>query len=45
MSAAETEIKVSATRRRVRNGAVGLACVALAVYLAFIALLVYRSHH
>jgi hypothetical protein len=45
MSAAESDIRDSATRRRVRNGALGLACVALAVYLAFIALLVFRSHH
>jgi hypothetical protein len=32
-------------RRRVRNGALGLATVALAFYLGFIALLVYHSHH
>jgi hypothetical protein len=45
MSAAETEVKHTAMRRRVRNGALGLGCVAIAVYLAFIALLVFRSHH
>jgi hypothetical protein len=45
MSAAETDVTAGATRRRVRNGALGLGCIALAVYLAFIALLVYRSHH
>jgi len=36
----------SDTRRlRVRNAALGLATVALAFYFAFIALLVFRSHH
>jgi hypothetical protein len=33
------------TRRRIRKGALGLGLVALAFYLSFIALLVYRSHH
>ena len=37
MSAIET--------RRIRNGALGLACVALVFYFGFIALLVYRSRH
>jgi hypothetical protein len=30
---------------KVRNAALGLATVALAFYLGFIALLVFRSHH
>jgi hypothetical protein len=30
---------------RVRNTALGLGTVALAFYLGFIALLVFRSHH
>ncbi|HXP65443.1 MAG TPA: hypothetical protein VN815_08220 [Steroidobacteraceae bacterium] len=34
------------TRRlRIRNAALGLATVAIAFYLGFIALLVFRSHH
>ena len=32
-------------RRRIRNGALALASVALAFYLGFIVLLVVRSHH
>jgi hypothetical protein len=32
-------------RRRIRNGALGLASLALAFYLGFIVLLVLRSHH
>jgi hypothetical protein len=32
-------------KRRIRNGAVGLGVLAAGLYLAFIALLVYRSHH
>ena len=32
-------------RRRVRNGALGLATLALAFYFGFIALLVLHSHH
>jgi hypothetical protein len=45
MSASETAVKDSSLRRRVRNGALGLGLVAVALYLGFIALLVYRSHH
>jgi hypothetical protein len=30
---------------RIRNAALGLMTVALAFYLGFIALLVFRSHH
>ncbi len=32
-------------RRRIRNGALGLGSVALALYVGFMALLIYRSHH
>jgi hypothetical protein len=32
-------------RRRIRNGALGLASVALVFYLGFIVMLVLRSHH
>lgn len=32
-------------KRRVRNGALGLAALAAVFYFGFIALLVYRSHH
>jgi hypothetical protein len=45
MSASETAVKDGSLRRRVRNGALGLGCVAVALYFGFIALLVYRSHH
>jgi hypothetical protein len=30
---------------RIRNAAIGLGTVAVAFYLGFIALLVFRSHH
>jgi hypothetical protein len=33
------------TRRRIRNGALGLASLAFAFYVGCIALLIYRSHH
>jgi hypothetical protein len=45
MSASETAVKDGSLRRRVRNGALGLGLVAVALYFGFIALLVYRSHH
>jgi hypothetical protein len=45
MSAAENPIKDAAMRRRVRNGALGLATLALAFYFGFIVLLVHHSHH
>jgi hypothetical protein len=35
----------TAERRSIRNGALGLAVLALAFYLGFIVLLVLRSHH
>jgi hypothetical protein len=40
MNVTETQVK-----RRIRNGALGLMSLALAFYLGFIALLIYRSHH
>ncbi len=45
MSAGDSPLKDASMRRRVRNGALGLASVALAFYFGIIALLVYRSHH
>jgi hypothetical protein len=45
MSAAETEVKESSLRRRVRNGALGLAALALAFYFGFIVLLIHHSRH
>jgi len=45
VSATETRVKDPSTRRRVRNGALGLACLAIAFYFGFIALLAYHSHH
>jgi hypothetical protein len=32
-------------KRRIRNGALGLMSVALAFYVAFIAVSIYRSRH
>lgn len=43
MSAAMTDR--ASVKRRIRNGALGLAALALGFYLAFIVLLVLRSHH
>jgi hypothetical protein len=45
MSAVETELERTAVKRRIRNGALALAALALAFYAGFIVLLVYRSHH
>ena len=45
MSASETQVKNASVRRRVRNGALGLASLAMAFYFGFIVLLVYHSHH
>jgi hypothetical protein len=45
MSATETQLKDASMKRRVRNGALGLATLALAFYLGFIALLIHHSHH
>jgi hypothetical protein len=45
MSATETQLKDASMKRRVRNGALGLATLALAFYFGFIALLIHHSHH
>jgi hypothetical protein len=45
MSAAGPAVARTATRRRIRNGALGLAGLAFMFYLGFIALLVYRRYH
>lgn len=45
MSASPLPVKDAAMKRRVRNGALGLAAVALAFYVGIIILLVSRSHH
>ena len=52
MSAAQTELSPTrgateggSVKRRIRNGALGLAALALAFYLGFIVMLVLRSHH
>jgi hypothetical protein len=45
MSTSETRVLDASLRRRIRNGALGLGVLAAALYFAFIALLVYRSHH
>jgi hypothetical protein len=45
MSTSETRVLDASLRRRIRNGALGLGVLAGALYFAFIALLVYRSHH
>jgi hypothetical protein len=38
-------VKHDSMRRRVRNGALGLAALAVAVYFGFIVLLIHHSHH
>jgi hypothetical protein len=45
MSASGTEVKEVPLRRRVRNGALGLAALALAFYFGIIVLLIHHSHH
>jgi hypothetical protein len=45
MSAAGSDLERTLIKRRIRNGALGLGALALMFYFAFIALLVYRSHH
>ena len=45
MSASEPRALDDSLRRRIRNGALGLGVLAAGLYFAFIALLVYRSHH
>jgi uncharacterized membrane protein (DUF485 family) len=45
MSAVESGLARTEVKRRIRNGALALAALALAFYFGFIVLLVYRSHH
>jgi hypothetical protein len=45
MSASETRVLDASVRRRIRNGALGLGCLALAFYFGFIVLLIHHSHH
>jgi hypothetical protein len=45
MSATGTQVKEVSLKRRVRNGALGLAALALAFYFGFIVLLIHHSHH
>jgi hypothetical protein len=45
MIATESHIKDASMRRRVRNGALGLAALAAAFYFGFIVLLIHHSHH
>jgi hypothetical protein len=46
MSAAGPEVaRATNSKRRIRNGALGLAGLAVMFYLGFIALLVYRRYH
>jgi hypothetical protein len=44
MSATGTRVWDASVRRRIRNGALGLACLALLFYFGFIILLVHHSH-
>jgi hypothetical protein len=45
MSTGGTRVLDASLRRRIRNGALGLGILAVALYFGFMALLVYRSHH
>lgn len=45
MSASGTRALDASLKRRIRNGALGLGVVAVALYFGFMALLVYRGHH
>jgi uncharacterized membrane protein (DUF485 family) len=45
MSEVGTDLARTEVKRRIRNGALALAGLALAFYVGFIVLLVYRSHH
>jgi len=45
MSASETRVLDASVRRRIRNGALGLAGLALVFYFGFIVLLIHHSHH
>ncbi len=45
MSAVGTDLARSEVKRRIRNGALTLAALAVAFYVGFIVLLVFRSHH
>jgi hypothetical protein len=44
MNAGEAKVLDVAMKRRIRNGVLGLASLALAFYFGFIALLVYRRY-
>ena len=45
MSAVGSEFDRTTSKRRIRNGALGLAGLAIMFYLGFIALLVFRRYH
>ena len=45
MSAAGPGVARTKSERRIRNGALGLAGLAIMFYLGFIALLVFRRYH
>lgn len=45
MSMSESRASGPALKRRIRLGALGLGAFAVALYFAFMAMLVYRSHH
>ena len=45
MSVVGTDLARSEAKRRIRNGALALAALAVAFYVGFIVLLVFRSHH
>ncbi len=45
MSAAGPQVGRATNKRRIRNGALGLAGLAIMFYLGFIALLVFRRYH
>jgi len=45
MNAQSAQIRAASMKRRVRNGALGLAILALTFYFGFIALLVLHSRH
>jgi len=45
MSTSETRVLDTSLKLRIRNGALGLGVLAVALYFGFMALLVYRSHH
>ena len=45
VNVAGPQVARTTNRRRIRNGALGLAGLAIMFYLGFIALLVFRRHH